>query len=202
MNIYLLELYLLATIFKTKYFSKLYIQFHFFPSFVYLICCLILLKLLMYPDIYAEAIYSSLKPQPPYLLNGRKPSRIDKKLKLLLFHYCRTPVQAVQKMLALYLGHDNAPMFQIPGDSILIPLTDSKARKHLKKLSLLLQITPTLTFHMFRKGGTTWAFNHGVSIENIMQHGTWSSQAVWRYIKSVPTASSPVSRSFQHHLQP
>ena len=112
------------------------------------------------------------------------------------------PVQAVQKMLALYPGHDNAPMFQIPGDSILIPLTDSKARKHLKNLSLLLQITPTLTFHMFRKGGTTWAFNHGVSIENIMQHGTWSSQAVWRYIKSVLTASSPVSRSLQHHLQP
>ena len=65
------------------------------------------------------------------------------------------PVQAVQKMLASYPGHDNAPMFQIPGDSILIPLTDSKARKHLKNLSLLLQITPTLTFHMFRKGGTT-----------------------------------------------
>ena len=60
-----------------------------FPSFVYPTCCLILLKPLMYPDIYAEVTYSSLKPQPPYLLNGRKLSRIDKKLKLLLFHYCR-----------------------------------------------------------------------------------------------------------------
>ena len=112
------------------------------------------------------------------------------------------PVQAVRHMLAAYPDHDNAPLFQIPSGSSLIPLTDSKARKHLKNISLLLQITPTLTFHMFRKGGTTWAFNHGVPIENIMQHGTWSSQTVWRYIKSVPSASSLVSTSFQNYLQP
>ena len=101
------------------------------------------------------------------------------------------PVQALRRMLELYPVHENAPLFQVPSDSTLIPLTDSKARKHLKKVSLLLQITPTLTFHMFRKEGTTWAFNHWVT-ENIMQHGTWSSQTVWRYIKSVPSASSPV----------
>ena len=84
------------------------------------------------------------------------------------------PVQAVRHMLAAYPDHDNAPLFQIPNGPTLTPLTDSKARKHLKDESLLLQITQTLTFHMFRKGGTTWAFNHGVPIENIMQHGTWS----------------------------
>ena len=33
-----------------------------------------------------------------------------------------------------------------------------------------------------------------------MKHGTWSSDAVWRYIKSVPSASSQVPSDFQHHI--
>ena len=42
------------------------------------------------------------------------------------------PVQAVREMLSLYPHHDNAPLFQVPGDSTLIPLADSKAHKHEK----------------------------------------------------------------------
>ena len=68
-----------------------------------------------------------------------------------------------------------------------------------KSISALLNLSPHLTFHCFRSA-TTWAFQNGVSLQEIMKHGTWSSDAVWRYIKSVPSASSQVSRAFQHHL--
>ena len=53
---------------------------------------------------------------------------------------------------------------------------------------------------MFRKAGTTWAFNHGIPLQDIMLHGTWSSRAVWKYINSTPAASSVVSTTFQSHL--
>ena len=82
----------------------------------------------------------------------------------------------------------------------MLPLSDSTVRKHLKAVSSLLNISPHLTFHTFRRSATTRAFQNGVSLQQIMKHATWSSEAVWRYIKSVPSASSDVSRAFQVHL--
>ena len=57
----------------------------------------------------------------------------------------------------------------------MLPLTDSMGGKHLKVLAAQLPTSPNLTFHMFRKAGTVWAFNNGVSIQDIMSHGTWTS---------------------------
>ena len=59
-------------------------------------------------------------------------------------------------------------------------------------MSSIIDIDPSLIFHMFRKSATTWAFHKGIPMQVIMQHGTWLSAAVWRYIQSLPTQSSQV----------
>ena len=65
------------------------------------------------------------------------------------------PVKNLSKMIKEYPAHKNSPLFLIPKRSGLMPLTDSMARKHLKKVSSLISISPSLTFHMFRKSATT-----------------------------------------------
>ena len=110
------------------------------------------------------------------------------------------PMKALINMFHDLPADKNSPLFCITKKSALVPLTDSIARKHLKQVSSFLSISPTLTFHMFRKSATTWAFDKGVPLQDIMQHGTWSSSAVWRYIHSVPSVSSQVSHTFQQHL--
>ena len=110
------------------------------------------------------------------------------------------PLKSLSRLINEFPADKNVPLFLISKKSGLVPLTDSMARKHLKLVSSLLSISPSLTFHMFWKSATTWAFDKGVSLQDIMLHGTWSSSAVWKYIHSVPTASSQVSRTFQQHL--
>ena len=89
------------------------------------------------------------------------------------------PMKALTNMFQDLPADKNSPLFCITKKSAVVPLTDSIARKHLKQVSSLLSISPTLTFHMFRKSATTWAFDKGVPLQDIMQHGTWSSSAVW-----------------------
>ena len=103
------------------------------------------------------------------------------------------PVNALKNMYALYPAAKNDPLFVVSMSTPVVPLSDSTARKHLQKVSSSLHINPSLTFHTFRRSGTTWAFQNGVHIQDIMAHGTWSSDTVWRYIKSIPSSSTPVS---------
>ena len=110
------------------------------------------------------------------------------------------PMKALRNMFQAVPADKNSPLFLINKTLGPVPLTDSMARKHFKCVSSLLHISPTLTFHMFRKSARTWAFEKGVPLQDIMLHGTWSSSAVWRYIHSVPSVSSQVSRTFQQHL--
>ena len=104
-------------------------------------------------------------------------------------HLC--PVAAIQTMLHIVPGSNNDPLFQIAGR--WVPLTDSIARKHLKKVSNFLNVQPTFTFHDFRWADTSWGFNHGVPLEHLMQHGTWKSNAVWKYISADAAAPSVLS---------
>ena len=92
------------------------------------------------------------------------------------------------------------PLFQVPFLNGIVPLTDSVARKHLKDVSRCLGFQKTFTFHDFRRGGATWAFRHGVPVQDIQAQGTWSSSCVWRYIQVPSSASSPVASSFHTHL--
>ena len=108
------------------------------------------------------------------------------------------PIAALKQMLATYPSHQDSSLFQIPQAGSLIPLTDSAARKHLKQMSSLLGLHRSLTFHDFRRGAS-WAFQHGVSIQDIQAQGTWTSNCVWRYI-ALPSCQSQVSASFRSHL--
>ena len=83
-------------------------------------------------------------------------------------HLC--PVAALQTMLQKIPGSNNDPLFQKFSAGRWVPLTDSIARKHLKKVSYLLNVQPTFTFHDFRRAGTSWGFHHVVSLEH---NATW-----------------------------
>ena len=109
------------------------------------------------------------------------------------------PIAALERMLATHPAHPDSPLFQIPQANLWSPLTDSAARKHLKQVSSLLGLQKSLTFHDFRRGGGTWAFQHGVPIQDIQAQGTWSSSCVWRYI-TLPPAQSRVSAAFTSKL--
>ena len=110
------------------------------------------------------------------------------------------PVKALRDMYASFPAAKDDPLFVYNKNSLLLPLTDSMARKHLKLVSQLLDYPKHFTFHDFRRGGATWGFRHGASIQDIQAQGTWSSQSVWPYIQLPPSATSTVSSSFRSHL--
>ena len=110
------------------------------------------------------------------------------------------PATALRSLLALTPGDSNDPLFQTPRAHASIPLTDSVARRHLHTVSNALKLSPHLTFHDFRRSGATWAFHHGVPLSQIMHHGTWKSDSVWKYINDLSTKPSMVSTTFQQHL--
>ena len=111
------------------------------------------------------------------------------------------PISALLHMTQMIVANPNNPLFILPTPSKQVPLTDSVARKHLKKISIALNISPPLTFHAFRRAGASWAFKRGVPLEHIMKHGTWRSDAIWSYLSSSPSLSSPVSLAFQSALR-
>ena len=96
------------------------------------------------------------------------------------------PIKATTNMTRLFLAGTKEPLFVIPMASMMVPLTDLMARKHLKKISNNLGLQPPLTFHAFRRAGAMWAFQHGVPLEHIMKHGTWKSDAVCTYLLHLP----------------
>ena len=81
------------------------------------------------------------------------------------------PITALQLVFQQYPADKNSPLFSQWNKGILIPLTDSLARKHMKQVSVVLQIQPPLTFHLFRKSATIWAFHNG--IPNAANYATW-----------------------------
>ena len=110
------------------------------------------------------------------------------------------PWRALKDMFNHIALDQDFPLFQVPSRDGVIPLTDSVARKHLKDVSRLLGFPKTFTFHDFRRGGATWAFRHGVPLQDIQAQGTWSSSCVWRYIQLPSSETSPVASAFRTHL--
>ena len=110
------------------------------------------------------------------------------------------PFKAIRSMLDKTPGSPNDPLFQIFKSNTYVPLTDSVACKHLKKVATVLKVPSLLTFHLFRKSGTTCAFQHGVPLQQIMLHGTWTSDCIWRYVSTLPQHISPVAATFKQHL--
>ena len=96
------------------------------------------------------------------------------------------PVEALTHMLTAYPSDNDSPLFQIHHGQAVRPLTDSAARKHLKYVLSLLGLSRSLTSHDFRRGGASWAFKHGVPVQDIQDQATWCSNCVWRYITLPP----------------
>ena len=111
------------------------------------------------------------------------------------------PIKAINLMIKNIPADPNDPLFTIQTTKGLAPLTDSIACKHLKKASHALNISPSLTFHAFRRAGASWAFSQGAPLEHIMRHGTWKSDAIWTYLSSSTSTVSPVSAAFQAALR-
>ena len=109
------------------------------------------------------------------------------------------PMTALKTMFACLPGTDNDPLFRIYKKGNVLPLTDSIARKHLKFLPCL-KYNPLLHFMLFIRAASMWAFQHGVLLEHIQAHGTWKSDAVWVYLRSSPSSSSPVAETFRKPL--
>ena len=66
------------------------------------------------------------------------------------------PIADLKTLLIRYSAIANDPLFRIHRSHGAVPLTDSVARNHLKRISNYLSFDPSLTFHDFRRSGTTW----------------------------------------------
>ena len=111
------------------------------------------------------------------------------------------PVLAIRKLLQKTPNNPNSPLFQIKLLSQWVPLTDTRARKHLKSLLQALDLTESrITFHTLRRSGATLAFNAKVPVQDIQSHGTWTSECVWYYITQDHNASDTVALTFQQLL--
>ena len=78
------------------------------------------------------------------------------------------PVKALRAMIACNPLDQDSLLFQVPHGHTYKPLTDSAARKHLKSVSTLWALPRSLTFHDFRRGGASWAYVHGVPVQEIL----------------------------------
>ena len=104
------------------------------------------------------------------------------------------PVTNFLNMQKIYPALDNDPLFCIER----IPITQVRARSHLKKILHRLGLDPEYhNFHTFRRSGATLAFNQNIDLQRIKDHGTWSSDSVYTYIVSDPSNTDGVAETFR-----
>ncbi len=104
------------------------------------------------------------------------------------------PVQALSDFINLYPVSVNKPFFTM----FKTVITQAMARKALAQVIVAMGLNPShFPFHTFRHSGATLAFQIGVPLEHIQAHGTWSSDAVWAYLKTASTRVAP-SKISQH----
>ena len=111
------------------------------------------------------------------------------------------PVAAVKQVLHRSSGNNNSPLFQIKCFDKWVPLTDTRLRKFLSKIFKILHLDSLgYTFHSLRRSGATLVFNLNVPMQDIQNHGTWTSEEVWTYITQDHNASAAVAHSFHSLL--
>ena len=107
------------------------------------------------------------------------------------------PVRALRHLMALVPTATNSPLFQYKTAIGWQPLTDSRVRAHLASILKSLGLDRSfISFHTFRRSGATFAFNNNVPLQQIKQHGTWTSDCVWRYITDSTAGGSQVASTF------
>ena len=139
------------------------------------------------------------------IVKWTKTLQIKNQLRLIKIPFLKDspvcPVTALQILLRLTPGAKNHPLFQIKLHGRWVPLTDTRVRKHLKRILTKLRCQKSnITFHSFRRSGATLAFNSNVSLQGIQAQGTWTSDCVWRYITQNENTSDEVALSFQRLL--
>ena len=113
------------------------------------------------------------------------------------------PIAAYLAYTSRFPARDNHPMFYYHGDSGKVVIaTEMHVRTALATVLRALQLDPKqYGFHTFRRSGATLAYNMGVPVQDIQQHGTWVSSAVWAYIKP-SHAQTTVTRAFSTIARP
>ena len=134
------------------------------------------------------------------LVKWSKTLQFNNKVKLLHIPFLNNllcPVSAIKNLLAITPASKNSPLFKIKHQSQWVPLTDNQIRQNLKAILKNLNLpTSYITFHSFRRSGATFAFNNHVPLQAIKNHGTWTSDTVWRYITDSTDAGSQVADTF------
>ena len=111
------------------------------------------------------------------------------------------PWLALKTMIKSCKSVPSDPLFQAWTKQGWQPMTDSRIRKTLSKLNQKLGMTKNFyTFHAFRCSGATLAYKAHVPIQGIKDHGTWTSDCVWRYIQSDESRPSQVAQAFRDLL--
>ena len=104
------------------------------------------------------------------------------------------PVRALKALLSSRPLSQSDPLFanRYP---LYNQVIDSHVRYALKQVPSLRNISPIgHGFHMFRRSGATYAFEHNMAIQNIMAHGLWRSSSVWTYkthLRRPPSSLTP-----------
>ena len=107
------------------------------------------------------------------------------------------PLNAFRTYTRRFPARNNYPMFYFTGDrGQNIIANELHVRTALATILRAINLNPKhYGFHTFRRSGATLAFELGVPLQNIQQHGTWLSDAVWSYIKPIPN-HTPVTNAF------
>ena len=109
------------------------------------------------------------------------------------------PVAAYEGLLAaLPTLHPAEPLLTLPTKrGRRIAVTSAKLHQCLSILLECLGINPRpYSFHSFRRGGATAAFNAGVTVLDLQRHGTWKSGAFSDYVTKPCPSKSRVAAAF------
>ena len=112
------------------------------------------------------------------------------------------PYRALQDLINFFSPTAMEPLFLCHTGRGCQVITDSTVRKTLATLNQAMGFHRAyFTFHAFRRSGASLAYSNRVPIEDIQQHGTWTSKCVWRYISLDDANSSRVAHAFGSFLQ-
>ena len=109
------------------------------------------------------------------------------------------PVLALYDLLNSRQLPPDQPLFvhKIPPHRLVIDTSIRDTLRHI--IQTLHWEGKGLSFHSFRRSGSTLAYDLQVPLENIMHHGLWRSSAIWTYLQQT-SAVSRVAATFREHI--
>ena len=106
------------------------------------------------------------------------------------------------KVLKCFKPQASDPIFYVYNTQGTCLLLDSRIRKVLSKLNEKMCFHKHyFTFHIFQRSGATLTFNSHVPIHKIKQHGSWTSECVWRYINQDIKQGEAIASTLASTLQ-